>query len=153
MVGAQENLLFLGESRTLRGRERINLLVHACRSHSLSFPFFFSSKIPLSYLFFSLFLFLNTCFLFPSFEIPNPLMLVSLPYTQQMAPFIVPAMIWFYYFGPQQLLSILGILIDHHWFVCVPLLIARQRKIILFVCLSWHLFLLWSKCLLSPYPS
>ena len=91
MVGAQENLLFLGESRTLRGRERINLLVHACRSHSLSFPFFFSSKIPLSYLFFSLFLFLNTCFLFLGFEIPTPLMPVLSPCTRQMAPFIMSA--------------------------------------------------------------
>ena len=100
MVGEQENLLFLAESRTLRGREGINLLVHAYRSHSLSFSFFFSSKIPLSYLFFSLFLFLNTYFLFPGFEIHNLLMLVSLPCTRQKAPFIMPAMIGFYYFGP-----------------------------------------------------
>ena len=63
MVGAQENPLFLVESRILRGREGINLLVQACRSQSLSF--------------FSLFLFLNTYFLFSGFEIPNPLILVS----------------------------------------------------------------------------
>ena len=133
-------------------RERVNQPIGACLSLSLSI-FFFSSKIPLSYLFFSLFLFLNTCFLFPGFEIPNPLMLVSLPCTQQRAPFIVSVMIGFYYFGPQQILSILGVLTDHHWSVCVPLLISRQRKTILFVCLPWHPFLLWSGCLLSPYPS
>ena len=87
MVGAQENPLFLAKSRTLRGREGINLLVHASRSHSLSFSF--SSFLKFTFLmlfFFSLFLFLNTCFLFPGFEILNPLMLVS-PYTRQRVPF------------------------------------------------------------------
>ena len=83
MVGAQENPLFLVESRILRGREGINLLVQACRSHSLSFFFSFSSKIPFSYLFVSLFLFLNTYFLIPGFEIPNPLILVSPLYTEK----------------------------------------------------------------------
>ena len=47
----EENpFLLLAESRILRRREGINLLVHACRSNSLFFPFFF--------------LFFYTCFLF-----------------------------------------------------------------------------------------
>ena len=72
--------------------------------------------------------------------------------TRQMPPFIVPVVIGFYYFGPQQPLSGLGVLANHYWFVCVPLPIARQRKTILFVCLPWHPLLLWYGCLLSPYP-
>ena len=47
----------------------------------------------------------------------------------------------------------MSILADHHWSICVPLPIARQKKTILFVCLPWHPFLLWSGCLLSSYPS
>ena len=46
MVGAQENPLFLAKSRTLRGREGINLLVHACRSHTLCFSFSSLLKFP-----------------------------------------------------------------------------------------------------------
>ena len=80
MVGAQENLLFRKEQDF--ERERGNQLISACLPLSLSIFFlFFSSKIPLLSLFFSLFLFLNTCFLFPGFEIPNPLMLSPLLYT------------------------------------------------------------------------
>ena len=73
--------------------------------------------------------------------------------TRQMPPFIVPVVTGFYYFGLQQPLSGLGVLANHHQFVCVPLPIARQRKTILFVCLPWHPLLLWYGCLLSPYPS
>ena len=102
---------------------------------------FFSSKIPLSYLFFLLLLFLNTCFLFPDFQIPNTVMLVSFSPVHGKGP------------CTQQPLSSLGVLADHHWSICVPLPIARQKKIILFVCLPWHPFLLWSGYLLSPYPS
>ena len=152
MVSTQENPLFLAESKTLRGREGINLLVHVCCSHSLSFSFSSLLKFPFLIFFFSLFLFLNTCFLFLGFEIPNPLMLVSSPCTWQRAPFIMSAVTGFYYFGPQQPLSSLGVLANHYWFVCVPFPIARQKKTILFVCLSWHPFLLWSECFLSPYP-
>ena len=39
MVDAQENSLFLAESKILRVREGINLLVHAYRSNSLSIFF------------------------------------------------------------------------------------------------------------------
>ena len=49
-------------------------------------------------------------------------------------------------------MSGLGIPADHHWSDCVPLPIAKQKKTILFVYLSWHPFLLWYWCLLSPYP-
>ena len=115
---------------------------------------FFSSKIPLSYLLFlTVFLFLILIFLFPSFQIPNTVMLVLCPLYTARPPFIMPAVTRFYYFGPQQSLSGLGVLVNHHWSVCVPLPITRQRKTILFVCLPWHPFLLWSGCLLSPYPS
>ena len=154
MVGAQENSLFPAESRTLREREGINLLVHTCRSNSLSF--FFPSLLifPFLIFFFLLLLFLNTCFLFPGLEIPNPLILFFLfSCTRQKAPFIVSVVTGFYYFGPQQPLSGLGVLADHHWSVCVLLLVTRQKKTILFVCLPWHPFLLWCGCLLSPYPS
>ena len=65
----------------------------------------------------------------------------------------MPAITGFYYFGPQQPLSGPDVLADHHWSVCVPLPIARQRKTILFVCLLWHPFLLWSEFLFSPYLS
>ena len=78
MVGTQEYLSFPAESKILRGREGINLLVHACRSNSLSFLSFFS------YLFF----FLNPCFLFPSFQVSNTVVLVV----------VVP--IWLGLFGP-----------------------------------------------------
>ena len=60
MVGTQEDLLFSTESKILRGREGINLLVHACRSNSLCmlvvltlYLFLsFSSNIPLFLSFF-----------------------------------------------------------------------------------------------------
>ena len=153
MVGAQENPLFPAESKTLKGREGINLLVHAFRSHSLSFSFSSLLKFPFSYLFFLPFLFLNTHFPFLGFQIPNTIMLVLSPMFMAMAHFIVPAVTRFYYFGPQQPLLGLGVLADHHWSVSVPFPIARQKKTILFVCLPWHPFLLWSGCLLFPYPS
>ena len=75
------------------------------------------------------------------------------PCTWQMAPFIMSAVTEFYYFGPQQPLFSLGVFADHYWSVCVPFPIARQKKTILFVCLPWHPFLLWSECFLSPYLS
>ena len=56
-------------------RESTYWCVHAALT--LYLFLFFSSKIPLSYLFFLLRLFLNTCFLFPGFQIPNTVMLVS----------------------------------------------------------------------------
>ena len=151
MVGAQKNSLFLAESKILRGREGINLLAHACRSNSLSFSFLLFQCSPFLSFFF-LRLFLNTCFLFLGFQIPNTIML-SFPSVHDKGPLIVPVVTRFYYFGPQQPLFGLGVLADHHWYVCVPLPIARQKKTILFVCLPWHPFLLWCGCLLYPYPS
>ena len=50
-------------------------------------------------------------------------------------------------------MSGLGILVDHKKSVYVPLPIARQKKIILFVCLPWHSLLLWCECLLFPYTT
>ena len=112
MVGTQENLLFRREQDF--ERERRNQPIGACLPLSLSiFSLFFCSKIPLSYLFFLLFLFLNTCSVFPGFEIPNPLILLF-PNTWQRTPFIVPVVTGFYYFGPQQSLSGLGVFADHH---------------------------------------
>ena len=113
---------------------------------------FFSSKIPLPYLFSYCFFFLIIVFYFFVFKFLIPQCLSLFP-VHGKAPFIMSVMIGFYYFAPQQPLSSLGVLADHHWSVFVPLPIARQRKTILFVCLPWHPFLLWSKCLLSPYPS
>ena len=41
----------------------------------------------------------------------------------------MPAVTEFYYFGPQQPLSDLGVLADHHWSICVPLPIADKGKL------------------------
>ena len=101
MVGTQEHHLFLAKSKILRGREGINLLVHACRSNSLSF--FFPSFLIFSFSY--LFLFLNPCFLFPSFQVSNTVVLVVVVPVHSKGLFIVPTVIGFYYFGPQQPLS------------------------------------------------
>ena len=63
MVGTQECLSFSIESKILRGREGINLLVHACSSNSIFFfpPF-------LIFPFFLSFFFLNPCFYFLAFK-------------------------------------------------------------------------------------
>ena len=50
-------------------------------------------------------------------------------------------------------MSDLGVLADHHWTVCVPLPITRQRGLFgLLVCRGTP-FLLRYGCFLSPYPS
>ena len=133
-------------------KEKGNQSIGACLPLSLSiFFYFFSSKILLSYLFSHCFFFLILLFYFLVLKFLIPQCLSPLC-TRQRTPFIVPAMTVFYYFGPQQPLSGLGVLADHHWSVCVPLLIAKQRKTIFFVCLPSYPFLLWFGCLLSPHP-
>ena len=89
-------LLVLTESRILCGRKGINLLVHACRSNSLS----------LFILVFLFSFFPHTCFfLFPglSFRIPIPQLwfpsLLSFC-SQPGSLFIVPAVTGFYCFSP-----------------------------------------------------
>ena len=129
-----------------RERERGNQPIGECLPLSLSiFFFFFSSKILLSYLFSHCFFLLILVFYFLvlKFLIPCCLSPPPLTCTRQKAPFIVLAVIGFYYFGSQQSLSSLSVLADHHWSVCVPLPIARQGKTVLFFCLLWHPFLLW----------
>ena len=49
-------------------------------------------------------------------------------------------------------MSSLGVLADHHCSVCVSPSHHQIRKSILFACLPWHPFLLWSGLSLSPYP-
>ena len=93
MAGVQENSLFLAENRALKGREGINLLVHACHSNSLSFSFLLFKYS--SFLFFSL----NTWFLFSRFSCSSRGADV-LPCTWQGPLFIVLVMIKFYYFSP-----------------------------------------------------
>ena len=82
MAGVQENSLFLAESRALRGREGINLLVHACRSNSLFFSFLLFEYSPfLSFFsFFSFFLLFFSILVFYSsvFQVPI-VVLVSSP--------------------------------------------------------------------------
>ena len=152
MAGAQKNLLFHREQDF--ERERGNQPIGVCLPLSLSILFlFFSFEIPLSYLFSHYFFFLILVFYFLVSKFLLPWCLSPPPHARQRTPFIVPVVTGFYYFDPQQPLSCLGVIADHHWSVCVPFPIARQMKIILFVCLSWHPFLLWSECLLSPYPS
>ena len=80
----QEHPLFPAESKILRGREGINLLVHTYCSNSLSFFFPSFLIFPFSYLFF----FLNPRFLFPGFQVSNTVVLVV----------VVP--IWLGLFGP-----------------------------------------------------
>ena len=87
MVGAQEHSLFPVESKILRGREGINLLVHACCSNSLSFLSFFSN-IPLFLSFFFLPLFLNPCFLFPGFQVFNTVMFFPLAFMHTASAFL-----------------------------------------------------------------
>ena len=149
MVSTQENSLFLAESKTLRGREGINLLVHACRSNSLSFFFPSFPIFSFSYLF----LFLNPCFLFLGFKVSNTVVLVVVVPVHSKGLFIVLVVTRFYYFSSYPPLSSLGVPADHHWSNCVPLPITRQKKAILFVYLLWHPFLLRYGCLLSLYPS
>ena len=96
MVGAQENSLFLANSRTLRGREGINLLVHACRSNFLYF--FFSSLLifPFLIFFFSFFLFfLILVFYFLIFKFLYRGAYVVVSCTQQGPLFIVPVVTGF----------------------------------------------------------
>ena len=61
MVGTQEYPLFPTESKILRGREGINLLVHACRSNFLSF--FFPSFLIFQFFIFFIFYFFYFIFL------------------------------------------------------------------------------------------
>ena len=100
MVGTQEHLSFLAEGRILRGREGMNLLVHAYRPHSLSF---FSPSF-LIFLFFLIFFFsfLNSCFYFLVFKFSNTVVLtvvVVVP-VHDKGLLIVLALIGFYYFSP-----------------------------------------------------
>ena len=98
MVGVQKDSLFLAKSKALRGREGINLLVHACRSNSLSFSFLlFEYSLFLSFFLSSLFL--NTCFLFSGFS-SSDCGAGVLPCTQQVPLFIMPIATGFYYFSP-----------------------------------------------------
>ena len=128
-------------------------LIYWCMPAALTLYLFlsFSSNISLSYLFsfFLFFLILVFYFLFFKFLYRGACVV---PCTQQWPLFIVYVVTRFYYFSLQPPLSGLGVLADHHWFVCVPLPITRQRKIILLVCLPWHPSLLWCGCLLSPFP-
>ena len=71
MVDAQENSLFLAESRTLRGREGINLWCMPA-ALTLNLFLFFSSKILLSYLFSYCFFFLILVFYFLVFKFLIP---------------------------------------------------------------------------------
>ena len=79
MVSIQEHLSFLAESKILRGKEGINLLVHACRSNSPSFSFLCF----LIFFFFLSFFLSYSLFLFPSFQVFNiivlPLVVVVVP--------------------------------------------------------------------------
>ena len=78
MAGVQENSLFLAESRALRGREGLNLLVHACRSNSLFFSFLLFEYSPfLSFFsFFSFFLLFFSILVFYSSVFQVPIMVL-----------------------------------------------------------------------------
>ena len=105
MVGARRNpFLLLVEGRILRGRERNNLLVHACRTNSLFFLF-------LSLFLFFLLSFLS--FLFPCFLFYDPSQVVvtmvlaflfvvpGFRILRRQGPhFIAPTVAEFYCFSP-----------------------------------------------------
>ena len=76
----EEPLLLLAEGRILRGREGNNLLVHACRTNSLFF-FFFFLFLGFCFSFYLSFFFFLSCyssFLFPDFQVFNPILLPSI---------------------------------------------------------------------------
>ena len=134
-------------------RERGNQPIGACLLLSLSIFFlFFSSKIPLSYLFShcSFFLILVFYFLVLKFLLPWCL-----------SPPLCTAKNSLYSACCDRIL-LFWPLTTFVWSGCIcrPPLVRlcatphRQTKEnYLFVCLPWHPFLLWSECLLSPYPS
>ena len=135
------------ESRTLRGREGINLLVHACRSNSLFFfPYFLIFL--LSFFFLS---FLNACFLFRGF-------LLSSYYP----PFVilVHGQGPIFYSACCDRILLFQPLTTFVWSgcTCQPPLVHlcwlchsyhQTKRTILFVCLPWHPYLLRCGCSLS----
>ena len=136
------------ESRTLRGREGINLLVHACRSNSLFFfPYYY--YFFLSFFFLS---FLHACILFRGFlfKFLSPFLPLT-PVHGQCPLFYSACHDWILLFQP---------LITFVWSGCTyrpPLVHLRWlchsyhqiKKTILFVCLPWHPYLLRCGCSLS----
>ena len=147
MAGVQENSLFLAESNTLRGREGINLLVHACRSNSLSF--FLPSLLIFPFLIsFSHYLF----FYSPICQVPISWCWCRPLYTARAS----------FYSACRDRILLFQSLTTFVQSVCTcrPPLVClcatpyHQTKENYFVCLSaMHPSLLWSGCLLSSYPS
>ena len=139
------------ESRTLRGRQGINLSVHTCRSNSLFFFlyflffFFFSFYLSFSSLF-SMLVFYSVVFLLRSYY-PFFVLLVH-----GQGPL-------FYSVCHDQIL-LFQPLTTFVWSRCTcrPLLIHlcwlchsyhQTKRTILFISLPWHPYLLWCRCSFS----
>ena len=105
-------LLLLVESKTFRGREGINLFVHACHSISLfsflisNFPFLFH------FLFFSQ-------YLFPCGDFLLEVTITVIPpcCARQGSLYIMSVVTGFYYFSLQLPLFGLSVIADHHYLV------------------------------------
>ena len=137
---------FKTEDRILREREGKNLLVHACQTNSLFFLFFFSFFLCFhfsSYFYFFLFLSCYSLFLFPDFQVFNPLLFLSslflFLYTTR-ASFYSACRDWILLFQPLTTFVWSGC-------TCRPLLDRlcatlrhQTKRTILFISLPWHTF-------------
>ena len=147
----KEPLLLLAKGRILRGREGKNQLVHVCRTNSLFFSFSFFVSFFSSYLSF-LFFFLVFYFVIPL----RWLLLSFLPFFPCYSSFFFPLLLRttraFFYSACHGRILLFQPLITfvQSGCTCRPPLYRlcatphhHIKMTILFVSLSWHLFLLW----------
>ena len=108
-------------------------MTYWCMPAELTLFFFFSFSFFLCFHFFSSLYFLFFFLVFYFMISLRWLLLWFLPFflllflplcAWQGPPFIAPAMVGFYCFSPS-----LSVLADHHWTVCVPFPITRQRRL------------------------
>ena len=159
--GLSLNSLILTREQAFRGREGNNLLVHA-HYHVLAHFLYFFFLIPFSFL--SFLFYLSLPFLLPFLFIlfcSLPLLLLLLCMAE--APFILPAVMGFYYFTPLTIFVLAWVSFPDHALVChlpsyhhLPVLamphpIPRKNSRILFSCSPWHSHL--DKCGHSLSPS
>ena len=139
MACAQKNPLYLVKSKACKGREGINLLVHACHSISL-FSFVISKPFFFPFLFFSQYLFQCCDFFLKVTITPIP------PTVHGKGPLYNACHGWLLLFQPLTTfvwsgclcrpLLVYQLLSQHHLPVlAMPLLITRQRRLFYsFVC-------------------
>ena len=96
MAYAQKNPLLLAGSWTFRGREGIDLLVHAC--HSISSFSFLISNFPFLFLFLFFFQYLFPCCDF-LLEVTITVILIPFLLCTARVSYIIYVVIGFYYFS------------------------------------------------------